>query len=415
MASPASVIIIGAGIVGVSTALRLQQAGLDVTLIDKKGPAEGASYGNGGVLASCSVVPVTTPGLISKAPKMLFDPDQPLFLKWSYLPRLMPWLRRYLGHANAADTKRIAEALVPIVGESLAEHQALAKGTGAEKWIVPCDYLYVYHNRSAFEGDKFGWDLRRQHGFNWRELDGQDFHDYDPAFSDQLNFAACLGAHGRIASPGDYVKALAAHFTDNGGRLVIADVEAVIHEGGRASGVRAGGDVFNADKIVVTAGIWSGPLTRQLGLSLPLEAERGYHLELWEPSFMPKAPSMVASGKFVITPMEGRIRLAGFVEFGGTELPESEPPFALLEKNLRAAMPTLRWKETTRWLGFRPAPTDSIPVIGAPKHIENVFLGFGHHHIGLTGGPKTARLLAQLVTGQTPNMDMDVYSPDRFV
>jgi len=408
------IIIIGAGIVGVSTALELQKKGLSVTLIDKSGPAEGASYGNGGVLASCSVVPVTTPGLISKAPGMLFDPKQPLFLKWSYLPKLMPWLVKYLKHANVADTKRIAKAMMPIVGDSLADHQALAKGTGAEKWIEPCDYLYVYNDRAHYEKDSFGWQVRREHGFQWTELEGEAFHRYDPAFDKSLGFAVCLGQHGRITSPGDYVKALAAHFVKQGGQLHIAEVEAVLRENGQVTGVRAGGQNIYADKVAVTTGIWSGPLVKQLGLSVPIEAERGYHIELWEPNIVPKAPMMVASGKFVVTPMAGRIRLAGVVEFGGTELGPSEPPFALLKENIKKAMPELKWKEMTSWMGFRPAPSDSIPLIGELDKNSGIYLGFGHHHVGLTGGPKTGRLLAQMMTGQTPNMDMTAYSPSRF-
>ena len=408
------IIIIGAGIVGVSTALELQRKGLSVTLIDKTGPAEGASYGNGGVLASCSVVPVTTPGLIGKAPRMLLDPGQPLFLKWSYLPRLMPWLWKYLKHANAEDTKRIARALLPIIGESLGDHQTLAKGTGAEKWITPCDYLYVYNDRSHFEKDSFGWQVRRENGFSWTELEGEAFYNYDPAFDKSLGFAACLGQHGRITSPGDYVKALAAYFVKQGGRLLIAEVEAIEREAGQVTGVRAGGETLKTNKVAITTGIWSGPLVKQLGLSIPMEAERGYHLELWGPNVMPKAPVMVASGKFVATPMEGRIRLAGVVEFGGTTLGPSQPPFDLLEKNIRKAMPQLTWQESTSWLGFRPAPSDSIPLIGELDEKSGIFLGFGHHHVGLTGGPKTGRLLAQIIAGQTPNLDMAPYSPSRF-
>ena len=129
---------------------------------------------------------------------------------------------------------------------------------------------------------------------------------------------------------------------------------------------------------------------------------------------MPKAPMMVASGKFVVTPMAGRIRLAGVVEFGGTELGPSEPPFALLKENIQKAMPELKWKEMTSWMGFRPAPSDSIPLIGELDKNSGIYLGFGHHHVGLTGGPKTGRLLAQMMTGQTPNMDMTAYSPSRF-
>jgi len=415
MMAKSDIIIIGAGIVGVSTALELQKKGLSVTLIDKSGPAEGASFGNGGVLASCSVVPVTTPGLIGKAPGMLLDPKQPLFLKWSYLPKLMPWLWKYLKHANVADTKRIAKAMMPIVGDSLHDHQALAKGTCAEKWIQPCDYLYVYNNRAHYEKDSFGWQVRREHGFSWTELEGGAFHAYDPAFDTSLGFAVCLGEHGRITSPGDYVKALAAHFVKQGGHLHIAEVEAVLREAGRVTGVRAGGENINADKVAITTGIWSGPLVKQLGLSVPIEAERGYHIELWEPNMMPKAPVMVASGKFVATPMDGRIRLAGVVEFGGTELGPSELPFELLKENIHSAMPHLTWKEKTSWMGFRPAPSDSIPIIGELTDKSGIFLGFGHHHVGLTGGPKTGRLLAQMITGETPNMDITPYSPSRFL
>ena len=156
-----TIAIIGAGIVGVATAIWLQRAGHDVILIDRAGPAEGTSFGNGGVLASCAVVPVTVPGLLWKAPKMLLSPDQPLFLNWGYLGRLMPWLLRYLSHATAPEARRIAAALMPILGDSLNDHRALAAGTGAEKWVVPSDYLYLYDDRAGFLDDAFAWGLRR--------------------------------------------------------------------------------------------------------------------------------------------------------------------------------------------------------------------------------------------------------------
>ena len=408
------IIVVGAGIVGVSSAIALQRMGKKVVLIDKTGPAAGASFGNGGVLASCSVVPVTGPGLLKKAPLMLLNKNQPLFLKWGYLPNLIPWLARYLSHANANDTQRISNALMPIIGDSLNDHLALAKGTGAEKWIKPCDYLYLYNNREAYEADAFGWSLRRAHGFEWDELEGQKFRDYDDGFSDDINFAVRLGQHGRITSPGDYVSDLAKYFQKNGGELRICEVEAILSEGGAVRAIRAGGEVFETDKLVITAGIWSKALTDQLGLTIPMETERGYHMELWEPSVMPRAPVMVASGKFVATPMEGRIRLAGVVEFGGLKKAPSEAPFALLERNIRSAMPNLRWGETTRWMGHRPAPSDSIPIIGEMENKKGIYLGFGHHHVGLTGGPKTGRLLASLVAGLTPNQNMSAYKPERF-
>ncbi len=409
-----TVAVIGAGIVGVATAIWLQRDGHKVILIDRKAPGEGASHGNGGVLASCAVVPVTVPGLLAKAPRMLFDPNQPLFLKWAYLPRLLPWLARYLRHANAEAVRHRAEALFPIIGDSLADHQALAGGTGAEKWIVPSDYLYLYADRAHFEKDAFGWDVRRSLGFEWDVLEGPALGDYDPVFGTSLNFAARLRNHGRIADPGRYVKDLAAHAEREGARVILGEVTDIAREAGRVAGVRLGGETVACDAAVLATGAWSGKLSRRLGVNVPIESERGYHLELWEPSAMPRSPVMVASAKFVATPMEGRLRLAGIVEFGGLDAPPSRAPFRLLERNVRAAMPGLTWKRTVEWMGHRPSISDSIPLIGEVAGVRGAYLGFGHDHVGMTGGPKTGRILAQLVSGRRPNIDLAPYAPSRF-
>ncbi len=409
-----TVAVIGAGIVGVSTAIWLQRDGHRVILIDREGPAAGTSHGNGGVLASCSITPVTMPGLLRKAPGMLFSPNQPLFLKWGYLPRLLPWLVKYLGHANPTSVRHRAAALAGIIGDSLADHQALATGTGAERWLVPADYLFLYNNRAHFEGDDFGWSLRREHGFTWDELEGAALRDYDPGFSPDIGFAARLGNHGRISDPGEYVKALAAHAQAQGAQFIKAQVDDVVRDYGTVTGVRAGGQTIDCDAVVIATGVWSTPLASKLGLTVPLESERGYHLELWEPSVMPRSPVMVASGKFVATPMEGRLRLAGVVEFGGLDAPPSRAPIELLERNIRAAMPGITWKRTVEWMGHRPSMADSIPVIGAVPGVNGAFTAFGHDHVGLTGGPKTGRLLAQIISGKTPNIDMSPYDPARY-
>ncbi len=418
-ATTGTVAVIGAGIVGVATALWLQRLGHKVVLVDRAGPAEGASYGNGGVLASCSVVPVTVPGLLAKAPRMLFDPGQPLFLRWGYLPRLAPWLLRYLRHANAADTRRIAAALHGIVGDSLADHLALSAGTGAERFVVPADYLFLYRDRAAYAGDAFGWGIRRAHGFAMEEMEAEALRAYDPSYGPSIGFAVRMPDHGRISDPGAYVRALADHVVAKGGALRIAEVTDVVLEGGQVRGLRlrardGTAETLDCGAAVLAAGAWSGPLAARLGLKVPLESERGYHLELWEPSVMPRAPGMVAAGKFVATPMEGRIRLAGVVEFGGLEAPASRAPLDLLKRNVATAFPGLTWKETTEWMGHRPAPADSIPVIGPVPGVAGAWLAFGHHHIGLTGGPRTGQIVAQLVAGQRPNIDLAPYAPSRF-
>ncbi len=410
-----TVAIVGAGIVGVSTALWLLRDGHEVVLIDRLGPAEGTSFGNAGVLASSGVVPVTVPGLIAKAPIMLLDPGSPLFLRWSYLPRLLPWLVRFLSHCRASETRRIARALGPILGDSLEQHRALAQGTGAEKWIVPSDYVFVYPNRAAYEAEAFGWSLRRECGFDWEEMDAAALRAYDPAFGAGADFAVRIPGHGFIADPGRYVKDLAAHFEARGGRGLKAEVRDIGREGGRVTGLETDRGTIDCDTVVISAGVWSGPLARRLGLRLPLESERGYHVELLGANMAPRGPSTITAGKFVATPMDGRVRLAGIVELGGTEAPPSRAPVELLLKRAKEAMPNLTWTGTREWMGHRPTLSDSIPVIGAVPGVAGAYMGFGHQHVGLTGGPKTGRLLAGMISGLRPNIDLAPYRPDRFL
>ncbi|WP_323785081.1 NAD(P)/FAD-dependent oxidoreductase [Thalassovita sp.] len=408
------VIIVGAGIIGVAAAVWLQREGHQVVLLDRAGPAEGASFGNGGVLASASVVPVTTPGLWRKAPRMVLDPDSPLFLRWSYLPRMLPWLARYLSHANDRDVRRTAKALYPIVGDSLADHRALAAGTGAEKWISEADFVYLYRSRRDYLADAYEWQFNRDYGFAPVEYEGDALRAYDPAFGDTMGFGAAMPNHGRIADPGQYVKDLATHVEAQGGQMVIADVTGLIRDGGRVVGVHSSTGDLRGDAVLIATGAWSGPMSKALGLKMPLETERGYHIELWNPSVMPRSPVMMTTGSFVITPMEGRLRLAGIVEFGGLTAGPSRAPFKLLMKQLKTAMPDLRWDQVTEWMGYRPTLTDSLPVIGAVPDLRGVYLGFGHQHVGLTGGAKTGQLLAQMIAGKRPNIDMVPYDPGRF-
>ncbi len=407
------VVVIGAGIVGVSTAIWLARAGASVTLVDRNAPGTGTSYGNAGILAACSVVPVTTPGLIAKGPKLLFDRDFPLFLRWSYLPRLMPWLVKYLGHSNDADTRRIAAALTPIVSDSVEQHHALCAGTDAARWVVDSDYIFAYADRAAFEADRYVWALRRVAGFEPELIEGDAVRTYDPAFGPSIGLLARMKDHGYIRDPGGYVQSLARVFESEGGRVKQAEVRNIRLSDGRVTGVETESGLEACDTAVLTTGVWSKPLAEKLGLTVPLETERGYHIVFKEPSIRLRAPAMVASGKFVATSMDSGLRCAGVVEFGGLEAGPSEAPLALLKRKVAATFPTLEFDGVEQWLGHRPAPADSLPLIGEIGR-TGVIAGFGHHHIGLTGGPKTGRLIADLVTEKGTNLDLAPYNPGRF-
>jgi D-amino-acid dehydrogenase len=407
--------VVGAGIVGVSCALHLQRLGATVTMIDRQEPGnvDAASYGNGGILARSAVVPVATPGILLKAPSMLFSADGPLFLRWSYVPRLLPWLVPYLRSSRRKSVEHIARNLAPLLFDSVDEHRALAQGTEAGRWLRSCEYMYLYESRGAFERDAFGWGLRREHGFEWDILQGEAIREFDPALSPQYEFAVILKDHGMIANPGNYISDLAKGFAAAGGEVIRANIKQVDVS---ANGVvlKTDGDDIEADKVVVAAGAWSHLLAAKLGANVPLESERGYHLELTGANKQPSVPVMDAARKFVATPMDGALRLAGILEFGGLNAPASRGPTDLLLRGAKAMLPGLEYDSKRTWMGHRPAPADSLPVIGPAPASRHVYFAYGHHHVGLTAGPKTGRIVAQHVMGLQPNVDLDAYRCDRF-
>ncbi|MEP2473793.1 MAG: FAD-binding oxidoreductase, partial [Paracoccaceae bacterium] len=389
--------------------------GRPVTLIDMADPTQRASYGNPGVLASSSVLPVTMPGLLGKLPKMLLNPSEPLFVRWPHLPKLLPWALRYLSHGNEADVRRIASAMAPIIGNSLDDHVSLTEGTLAQRHIKPCDFAVLFRDRADFEGSKLGFDIRRDLGFEWVEHEGAACDTYDPLFPQDFGFLAALPKHGQITDPGAYLNDLHDHFISVGGAFVRSEVTDITHENGAITGVITPDGPLAACAVAITAGAWSPLVTKRLGVTIPVEAESGYHLEFWDASHMPKSPTLVPGFKFILSPMEGRLRVAGGVEFGGLKNEGRDAPFAALKRGVDQLLPTLTYSKETRWMGHRPAPTDSIPIIDELPTVKGVFLGFGHQHVGLTGSARTGQVLANMICGVAPNIDLRPYAVSRFM
>lgn len=407
------VVIIGAGIVGVSTGIWLRRMGQRVTLVDRQAPGQGASYGNAGLLAACAMIPVTTPGLVFKAPRMVLDPNSPLFLRWSYLPRIAPWLLRYLGHANDRDTRRISAALTPITSDSVEQHLALTEGLASRDYLSLSDYVYAYPSRAGFEKDRYEWTLRKEHGFVPQLIEGDAVREYDRNYGPGVGCLAVLQDHGYVLDPGGYVAALADEFEAMGGTIRQAAVQDIDGKDGGTKTVRTDSGDIACDAVVLASGAWSKTLMKKLGLDIPLETERGYHIVFKGATGTPRAPTMIADGKFVATPMRAGLRCAGIVELGGLEAGPSQAPFDLLRRQARAAFPQLECEGEDTWMGHRPATTDSLPLIGEIG-ATGVFTAFGHQHVGLTCGPKTGRLVAGLIAGQPANIDLTAYAPQRF-
>lgn len=408
-----TVLVIGAGIVGVSAALWLQRAGQQVTLLDRLGPAGGTSYGNAGVLAAGAVVPVTVPGLVFKAPRMLLDPDQPLFLKWSYLPRLLPFLASYLKNCTNSGVENISQALTELLHDCAEQHAALADDSPAAEFLKPGSYLFGYPDKAAFDADSYAWSVRKRRGYSFRELSATEMAAYDPALQGRFGYGVECPDHGLITDPGAYVTALADHFAANGGTIATGELTGFDLRDGQAVAALTDHGPITANSFVLATGAWSGPIAQSLGIPMQLESERGYHVEFLNPSITLKSPIMVTTGKFVASSMNGRLRCAGIVEFGGLNAAPSRAPFALLKRQVKRFFPDLTYSGTEEWMGHRPATTDSLPVIGPTPQASNVYVGYGHQHIGLSGGPKTGRWLAQMITGQPVNTDLSAFSPDR--
>lgn len=405
--------IIGAGIVGVSTAIWLRRAGAEVTLIDRAAPGTGTSHGNAGILAACAMVPVTSPGLVAKAPGMLLNSDFPLFMRWRYLPRLLPWLRKYLSYANDADTRRIALGLTEIVGDAVQQHKSLCDDLGLGDWVNESDYCFAYASRAQFEAEKYTWDLRREAGFVPDLIEGGDVHDYEPNLGPNITCVARMQHHGFIRNPGGYVQALAKAFEEMGGTILQAEVKDFDLSVDKVSAVHTTSGAVQCSEVVLSTGVWSKPLMAKLGINVPLESERGYHIVFEDATGGPSRPMMIASGKFVTTPMDQGVRCAGIVEFGGLDAGPSQAPFKLLRRQAAQAFPNMKAKNEIEWMGHRPATSDSLPLIGEVGG-TGIYTAFGHQHIGLTAGPKTGRLVAGLIMGEQVNTDLSPYQPKRF-
>jgi D-amino-acid dehydrogenase len=412
MSASSTAIVVGAGITGVATALHLAREGWSVTLLDRAAPGDlgQTSFGNAGLLARGSILPVQAPGLAWRGARMLAARDAPLFLRWSHLPRLAPWLIAFLRSGSEAGLDRIVPALWALTRDTVEAHQALAADTDAAALIETGSYGYLFRDRAEFLHEAAAYRRKTGYGLTWEE---HPAGEVDPALGPAYRFAAVFPDHGWIVDPGAYVAALGRAVAAAGGALRRAEVHDIRP---LADGVEvtAGGETLRADRVALCAGVWSRRLAERLGVKVPLESERGYHLMLRGASHRPPFPMMLSDRALVMTPMTGGLRVAGLVEFGGTEAGPSAAPFALIRRAIRRAYPGLAWSAEETWMGHRPTLVDSLPMLGPAPGAPGVIFAFGGQHLGLTIGARVGRLAADLVAGRPPNLDLAPYAPDRF-
>ena len=407
-------IIIGAGIVGICTALALLEKGFDVRVIDRDGAAEGASFGNAGVISTWSCVPQSLPGLWKSVPKWLLDPEGPLSLRWSYVPRLAPWLQKFL-RAGALDRLPvIADAMLGLNRPSVDMYHQLLAGTGEENLVRDCQYLHVYRSANGANPDDLNWRLRQERGVPLEVLKGGEVREVEPALSPAIKSAMVIKQQGRAINPGRLGKILSTKAQALGAKFLRGKVEKITPEadGGYRIDTNQGSHTTNT--VILAAGAWSARLLAPLGVKVPLEAERGYHLVFKEPGVSLTHSIMDADHKFVVSSMEMGIRSAGTAEFAGLDAAPNYARARIFERHTKDLLPNLNTESTEEWMGVRPSMPDSLPVIGAVPGHPRIFCAFGHGHLGLTGAPMTGRMITALVADEPLNIDMAPYRLDRF-
>ena len=408
------VTIIGAGIVGIATASYLRRDGHDVTVVTLHPPGEYCSSGNAGMLNNAGCVPQSMPGVLWKVPGYLTDPLGPLVVRWPHLLKAMPWMLRFLANANARQAEHASSALYSLIRDTVPTYEELVKWAGAADLVRRSGYLVAYDSERSYQDDALAWRLRRDRGVKTEVLDGAGIRRLMP----QLGPDYVRGVHvldqGYVANPERLVKALAARFQKDGGIILqrkVLDIETG-EEGVTALATDAGR--LPVETLVVCAGVHSSELTGKLGEPVPIEAERGYHVTYSDPGLQLPMPVHVSDAKVFVTPMEMGVRVAGQAEFAGIYAEPNYQRAAVLEIHMKRMFPQVRMADSTRWMGRRPSMPDSLPVIGASVKQKNVYYGFGHGHLGLCGGAPTGRLIADLVGGRRPAIDLSPFRVDRF-
>lgn len=412
------VAVIGGGIIGACCALALVRAGQRVTLIEPETPGgtQAASYGNGAFLSPASIIPMSVPGLWKKVPGYLTDPTGPLTIRWRYLPRLLPWLARFLyaGH-SLKKVRRTASILWSLVHDSPDRHAELAASCARPEMVRRDGLLYAYPDRAAFEQEALSWSLRRENGLTWREIAGEELREIEPALAPSYSFAVLVESGASCTDPGAYVAAVVAQAVAEGAELVRTKADGFHIVDGKLAGVRTTMGTLACDHAVVAAGIRSKALAGALGDTIPLESERGYHVEIASPDIALRRPVMPSDGKMsnVMTP--GGLRAAGQVELASVDAEPDWRRANILMDHLRRTYPQLATKNATaRWIGHRPSTPDGLPVIGKAKGCGEVVYAFGHGHIGLSAAPRTAEIVTSLICDTLAPIDTSAFAASRF-
>lgn len=409
-----SVIVIGAGVAGLSTALYLLRRGFTVTVLDPLGPAGGASFGNAGLISATTVVPIALPGMLRKVPGWLADPMGPVTVRWAYLPRAAGWLWAWVRAGRLDRVQAISDAMARLHAPAFACWRELVGDAAFRALIRQAGQVQIWEEAEESATAAVERSLRERHGIAAEPLGPDELRQLFPGISRSIVRGLLIPGNGHTANPAALVRTVADLFAREGGTILPERAMKLLPREGGGWTVITNLANRHAAHVVVAAGAWSGALLEPLGLRLPLETERGYHAALPTPSVELRLPIVHKSRGFALTPMEEGWRIAGTVEIGGLDAPPDERRARILLEHVRTLFPGLEGGEPRLWMGFRPSTPDSLPILGPAGRWPGLHLCLGHGHFGMTGGPTSGRLVATLICGEAPEIDPAPYAASRF-
>ncbi|MEO9383661.1 NAD(P)/FAD-dependent oxidoreductase [Chromobacterium phragmitis] len=415
LAPGAAVIVVGAGVVGIAAALQLRLAGFEVTLLDRGEPAMETSYGNAGAFAVSDVIPLAEPGVLRKVPGWMLDPLGPLALRWRYLPTLAPWLLRFLAASRPRRVAELTQALAALLGRVNDDYAALIAQAGLGHLWRRHGNLTLYRSREEFDAAAPAWEAKRRHGVRWQALDREALVGEEGVVGEEWRYAVKVPAWSHVDDPYVFSRGLFDVFLREGGRFVRDEALATVTEAGRVAGVEtAGNGRLRADAVVIACGVWSDRFVKQHKYRVPLESERGYHVNLPKAGVALRHFIQCASESFVILPMaNGGLRLAGTVELAHRDAPPDWRRAHILLDKARRIVGDFSTEDMTVWMGNRPSLPDTLPIIG-PAPQPGLWFATGHGHLGLTLAATTGALLRDMLQGRPPALDMQPYRLSRF-
>ena len=410
-------IVLGAGIVGVSAALNLQARGRSVLLVDRKGPGEGTSYGNAGLIERASVVPYAFPRELPALLRYALNRSTDVRYDPRFLPRIAPFLYRYFRHSSPRNLAIATRAMLPLIEASVSEHDRLIGPAGAEDLVRDGGWSSTYKTPARFEAAAREAAGLGAYGLNYEVLDAAGFAALEPAV--RTGPGGVVGAirwrdPKTVVDPGALTRRYAALFEQRGGEIATGDASS-LSESGSGWSVDIDRGAVEAAEVVIALGPQSGTLLRRLGYRLPMAIKRGYHRNYALPEgTVLNHPFTDEESGYVLAPMRLGVRLTTGIEFADPDAPPNSIQITKDEALARRLLPLGEPREETPWLGLRPCLPDMRPVIGAAPRHRGLWFNFGHAHHGLTLGPASGRLLAELVTGERAFVDPTPYRYERF-